>query len=505
MAEVPAQITAGRRRAALPILGLVVAALSLPPSAASAAPADGPLLSYLVNTSANGRAVDRAEQAVRHSGGTIVHSYSRIGVVVARSANPNFAGQLRRIPGIQSAGATRTAPLSPTDSDDPVPLRRLSAASAGKAETKAPSATADPLEPLQWDLPAIKADQAHLKSLGSRRVLVGVIDTGVDDTHPDLRANFDEAASVSCVGGKPDTRPGAWRPYTGAAGSYHGTHVAGTIAAARNGIGITGVAPGVRIAGIKVSDPGNSLFYPESVVCGFVWAADHGVDVTNNSYYVDPWYFNCITDPDQRAIVDAVGRAVRYAERRGTLNVAAAGNSNFDLAATTIADTTSPDDGRPVNRIVELARCPDLPVRLPNVVAVSATGAQDVKSSYSNYGRNVIDVTAPGGDSYQSPAPPAVSGGILSTLPGNEYGYLAGTSMANPHVVGVAALLKSTHPWATPEMMRWLLNVQADPIACPDRYDIDQNGTIDAVCAGSPGYNGFYGNGIVDALDAVRR
>src|SRR5581483_6102859 len=110
----------------------------------------------------------------------------------------------------------------------------------------------EPLEGLQWDLRAIKADQAAKVNPGSRDVTVGVIDTGVDDTHPDLAPNFSRSQSASCVTGKADTSPGAWRPFDPAQ-DYHGTHVAGTIAAARNGTGIAGVAPGAKVSAIKVS------------------------------------------------------------------------------------------------------------------------------------------------------------------------------------------------------------------------------------------------------------
>jgi len=84
----------------------------------------------------------------------------------------------------------------------------------------------------------------------------------------------------------------------------HGTHTAGTIAAALNGIGIVGVAPNVSIAGIKVEDA-NGFFMPEAIVCGFMWAASHHFQVTNNSYFADPWLFNCRNDPGQRAICTA--------------------------------------------------------------------------------------------------------------------------------------------------------------------------------------------------------
>ena len=76
----------------------------------------------------------------------------------------------------------------------------------------------------------------------------------------------------------------------------HGTHTAGTIAAAANGIGIVGVAPNVQIAGIKAGNA-DGFFFPEAVVCAFMWAGTHGFDVTNNSYFADPYLFNCKNDP----------------------------------------------------------------------------------------------------------------------------------------------------------------------------------------------------------------
>ncbi|MCZ9336505.1 S8 family serine peptidase, partial [Streptomyces sp. TRM76130] len=117
------------------------------------------------------------------------------------------------------------------------------------------------------------------------------------------------------------------------------------------------------------------------------------------------------------------------------------------------------------------------------------------------------DIAAPGGDStaYQTPAPPATSGLILGTLPGGGWGYMAGTSMASPHVAGVAALIKSTHPRATPAQVKALLYKQADATACTDPYDIDGDGEADAVCEGSKNRNGFYGWGTADALDAVTK
>ncbi|MCF3963005.1 S8 family serine peptidase [Streptomyces fuscigenes] len=500
----------GRRPAAITAALALTAALGFLPATASAAAAgpatgaaDGPALTYVVNTTGGAVTDALVRHALTRAGGTLVTSYDRIGVLVATSRDPGFGAAMRRVWGVRSAGATRTAPLPAESLTDEGAPKRLSAAQVSAARHER-TAGQDPLEPLQWDLGAIKADKAHLRTLGSRDVTVAVIDTGVDDTHPDIAPNFDRAASVDCVGGKPDTAFGAWRPT--AADSPHGTHVAGEIAAAKNGVGMTGVAPGVKVAGIKVGTPAG-LFYTEAVVCGFMWAADHGVDVTNNSYYTDPWYFNCTNDPDQRALVDAVTRASRYAESRGTVNVAAAGNENYDLTSPTITDPSSPDDGTAVPREIDTSKCYDIPTELPGVVTVAATGAKDLKSSFSNYGDGIVDIAAPGGDSdaYQKPAPPAQSGLILGTLPGGGWGYMAGTSMASPHVAGVAALIKSTHPHASAAAVKALLYGEADATPCGGTYDIDGDGTADALCKGGARHNGFYGAGLADALDAVRR
>ena len=463
------------------VVGPGVAVAAAPVSSASTAA--GPLLSYVVNTKANHGQVKKAEREVVAAGGTVVIAYEEIGVVVARSTDPTFASHLRGINGIDSVGATRTAAILQSEGD-PVDV-----ASPG-------TAAADPvsLQANQWDMRLIGADKAHAVNPGSSGVVVGVLDSGIDATHPNLAPNIDAADSVSCInGGVPDTSFAAWQPTT----SGHGTHVAGTIAAADNNTGIVGVAPGVRLASVKVVDDGGFI-YPEYAVCGFIWAGEHHFKVTNNSYFVDPWLYNCPNDPNQAAINDAVGRAVAFAEGQGVLNVAAAGNSDDNLAAKTV-DTISPDDSTPVTRTVTTA-CLDIPAELPGVVTVSAVGAFDARSYYSNYGQGKIEVAAPGGDrKFQIPNTPDMNGRVLSTLPGGKWGYLQGTSMASPHVTGVAALLASTHPGATPAQLRALLNGEATPLACP--ASPDPGG---ATCTGVAGDDSFYGHGLVDALAAAQ-
>nr|WP_234335040.1 S8 family serine peptidase [Streptomyces sp. NRRL S-118] len=418
---------------------------------------------YLVIAAPGDTSAVRA--AVTANGGSVYASYDAIGVVVAHSASAGFASAMRGVSGVQQVGATRTSDV-PADAYNPA----LPANPAQSPTTLTESLT-------RWDMTQIKADQAWAVSTGSATVKVGVLDTGVDDQHQDIAPNFNAADSVSCAYGKPDTRVGAWRDI-----DTHGTHVAGTIAAAKNGKGVVGVAPGVKISAVRIAEPGSGLFFAENTICGLMWAGDHGFKVTNNSYYTDPWQFNCPDNADQAAIIEGVKRAQEYAERHGSLQVAAAGNSNLDLANKTV-DTQSPNDSTPVTRTITNA-CLDIPTELPGVVTVAAMGKGNVKASYSNYGNGVIDIAAPGGDG---------TSGVYSTLPGGKYGNKNGTSMASPHVAGVAALMASADPAATPADLRSRLGVQAGDVACPS----------DSRCTGTATKNGFFGEGQTDALKAV--
>ena len=429
----------------------------------------------------------------------MVQSWPQIGVVVAHSTRAAFRRDVVRLAKghkVVSVGATRTVAVSegtPTAvadgrrhgrRDHEFRGRDLTAtqpqvAGFSAGDVQAAAVAPDPREGEQFDMPLIKADQAHQITDGSPDVLVGVLDSGVQSSHPDLAPNFDAADSVSCIGaGRPDTTPANWEPTT----SGHGTHVAGTIAAARNGVGIVGVAPAVKIASVKVvNDAG--FIYPEYAICGFMWAALHHMDVTNNSYFIDPWFYWCDDQPDQAAGLEAVRRAVAFSEHKGVVSAAAAGNENFDLA-NKVTDRGSPDD-QPANGIVVRTinnDCKDIPTELPDVATVATIDADTAKSSFSSFGLGVIDVAAPGRR-------------ILSTFPGGGYALMSGTSMASPHVAGVLAPLKGTHPDATPAQLIALLRAQADDHACPT--------PADARCTGSTADNAFFGEGITDALDAV--
>ncbi|MET9375206.1 S8 family serine peptidase [Streptomyces sp. NPDC002992] len=417
---------------------------------------------YLVITAPGDTTAVRT--AIANNGGTVFASYDAIGVIVAHSTSTGFASTMRTVSGVQQVGATRTSDV-PADAYNP-------ALPANPAQS-----TTTLTESNRWDMTQIKADQAWAVTTGSASVKVGILDTGVDDQHQDIAPNFNAADSVSCAYGKADTRAGAWRDV-----GTHGTHVAGTVAAAKNGKGVIGVAPGVKISSVRIAEPTSSLFFAENTICGFMWSGDHGFKVTNNSYYTDPWAFNCPDNVDQAAIIEGVKRAQAYAESKGSLQVAAAGNSNYDLANKT-TDSESPNDSTPVTRTITNA-CIDIPTELPGVVTVAAQGNGGAKASYSNFGNGVIDIAAPGGDG---------TSGVYSTLPGGKYGSKSGTSMASPHVAGVAALMVSVNPALTPADLRARLATQANDTACPS----------DSRCTGTTANNGFFGEGQTDALKAV--
>jgi subtilisin family serine protease len=423
-----------------------------------------------------------ATRAVQAACGTSTAYYPQIGVGVATSTEPRFAARFGLTRAYSAQAETLGAPRKVELATPVVPL------TAARLPAAAPALNAD-RSAEQWDMQMIRAPQARAINRGRPEVLVGVLDSGVDATHPDLAAAVDPTRSAGCLSGNPDPAPAAWSPTT----SVHGTHVAGTIAAADDGRGITGVAPGIRLASVKVVDE-DGFIYPEYAVCGFMWAAQAQMRLANNSYSLDPWLLTCSDVPGQAVAHEAVRRAVEYATARGVLSIAAAGNERINLANPE-QDLRSPDNTpNPRPRLVD-RHCDVLPAELPGVVAVSAVGARQVKSEYSSYGQGVITVTAPGGDRAQ-PSRPGSSGCVLSAVPGG-YDYACGTSMAAPHVTGVAALLASARPKAGPNELATLLGRQAEPLPCLGRDD--DPGTA---CAGGTD-NGFYGHGLVDALRAV--
>src|SRR5438067_1857243 len=346
------------------------------------------------------------EATVTNAGGSVVYQYPQIGVVIAKSDNASFRDNLLKDNRIENAAGTERfatrLPDTQMDAEGPPP---------GDLPNS-PASDTDSLAALQGDMRQIHTPEAAAITGGSPAVLVGDIDTGIDFHHPDLRQNIDVADSVNCISGAPV--PGlAAQDDNG-----HGTHTAGTVAAAANGVGIVGVAPNVRIAAIKAGDA-DGFFFPEAVVCAFVWAGTHGVDVTNNSYFADPFLFNCRNDPLQRAIWKAEQRAIRFAMQQGTIVVAAEGNQADDLSHPTL-DATSPDNTTPVVRTIH-NDCVVIPVEISGVVGVTGDGHNKqstggyLKSYFSSYGVATADVVASSGDSRFGRNAEAPNGRVLST------------------------------------------------------------------------------------------
>ena len=471
----------------------VAAALTLTGAAAARTDA-APSKRYVVAFAQTSSLPSDAASLVQGAGGAITSSLPQIGGLLVVSANPAFASTMLQSAEVASVDVDVWSQMIPRDD------------SSGAAPQAAPSRrTAGGMDPLygqEWDKLRLDATPSgsYAVQRGRRDVVVAVLDSGADLSHPDVAPNLDVARSRSFVPTEPDLQD-----HDG-----HGSWVLSAIAAPINGVGISGVAPNVTTVALKVLDR-NGVGSSASIAQALVYAGQSHFDVASMSIGV---YLDSKAD---KADITLVQRAIDFARRNGVLPIGALNNDNLDLS-----------DNQVMGKTVEL------PADLDGVVGVSATAFANQKAYYSNYGRQEADVAAPGGDRrFQLPPAPYRGGGRLlgawtaetagsldpslveqDCEPGfgcATYAWAQGTSMAAPQASGVAALIVSQYgrPHLSPDELESRLERSAVPDPCPSpptvTYDLPPGLFLSnsATCKGKPDSNSFYGDGVVNALRAV--
>lgn len=406
------------------------------PSAVAASPGPGTIRVFVTfaddfdgdgSLADEGQEEGQEESLVRAHGGSVRHRYELTDAVAVEVP----AGQLdelakdRRVVGMEP-DYLLSADLTPND-----PLYATYLWGLNNTGQTGGTPDADIDAPEAWDV-----------TTGSGSVVIGVIDTGEDINHPDLSANI-WTNLAECPGGKgtcvangvdedgngyADDFHG-WNFFHGSnqlfistSEDWHGTHVAGTIAAVgNNGVGVTGVNWDAQVMVLKFlgSVPGCGVCgYTSDAIQALQYATNKGIKVTNNSWGGGGY---------SQALKGAI-------EACGCVFVAAAGNSSVDT-----------DES------------PHYPSSYdsPNIVSVAATDHNDGKPGFSNYGATSVDLGAPGRN-------------IVSTYPGARYAYASGTSMAAPHVTGVAGLLLAQDPTLTPAQLKERILSNVDPVSSLD-------------------------------------
>ncbi|RSD26224.1 S8 family peptidase [Mesobacillus subterraneus] len=405
-------------------------------------------------------------EAIKKAGGQVEDQLNKLGAVEVTSKNANFLNEVKKSSLVLEAGVQSTVYPEKTIDTEPVAVDDL-----GEG--------ADIYNNMMWDIKQVTNDGESWKLPGGTGltadgddIVVGVIDTGIDYNHPDLKDNY--------VGGKSFV-PGYGDPIDQ---NSHGTHVAGSIAAKGRALG---VGPDLKVASYRVFGPTGGAA-TSHIAEALMTAADDNVDVVNMSlggydWFQDPAY----ATKDIVADVQLFNRAIQYAIKKGVTVVGSAGNNAVDLSS---PGKLSGDDKGATHRSPSSQ----------TLIRVSAGGALKNLAFYSNYGVGKIDVMAPGGDLGPNYDPATGAGRdnnylAWSTVPlldankqviGHGYGGKGGTSMAAPKVAGLAGVVIAKHG--------------KDKLTPAQVKAIVLNSSEDVFKAG---YDAESGHGLINAVNAL--
>ncbi|OOE12445.1 S8 family peptidase [Fictibacillus arsenicus] len=394
---------------------------------------------------------------ISKAGGQIESRLDKLGAVEVVSSNPNFLSEIKKSSTVLEAGVQNI-------------VQPEQAAIEEVALVSSYGADADLYNSLQWDIKQVTQDGESWtlpggtgKSVDGKDIVVGVIDTGIDYTHPDLKDNY--AYGKSFVPGYPDAMDE----------NSHGTHVAGSIAAKGRTMGI---GPDLKVAAYRVFGPTGGA-ETSHIAEALMTAADDNVDVVNMSLGGYDWFQNPdYATKDVVADVRLFNRAIQYAIQKGVTVVGSAGNNAVDISS---PGKLSGDDTGATHRSPSSQ----------SMIRVSAGGALKNLAFYSNYGVGKIDVIAPGGDLGPNYDPATGAGRdntylCLAPVLGGKYGYKGGTSMAAPKTAALAGVIIAQHG--------------KDKLSPAQVKSIIQSSTEDVFKSGYDGESGF---GLINAVDAL--
>ncbi|WP_207765233.1 S8 family peptidase [Solitalea longa] len=413
------------------------------------------------------------ESEIQKSGGKFNGKLNKIGLAFVSSDDSDFINKASKIKGVQAVIHDIRAQWF--DPNENVVSQELVA----ESHTGFPSPDDDFYFPLEWGMLAIDAKEAWAKGYKGNGATVAVLDGGFDLDHPDLAPNINLGISQNFV-------PGETLEFASASPFSHGTHVAGTIAAADNAFGVIGVAPQAKLMLVKVlRDSGSGDF--SWLMQGIIYAADNGANVINMSLgALIPHHFQEKT-PDgvinetkeiQQLLV-AMNRVTTYAYQKGVTIIAAAGNDALDF-----------------NHSKDLEHYPS---NCSHVISISASSPigwaknfatdLDVPTTYTNFGTSGVSLAAPGGDIYPSVTgnctvvigAPCYAFDLVFSTGNNSWYWSGGTSMASPHAAGVAALIVGKYNGnISPAQVESILKRSADDKGKPGKDDYFGSGRVNA-------------------------